>query len=50
VNFVIFSLIYKQKIASFAQYSTMQALEDSKNIKSHYRGRGRERERDDFTK
>jgi len=34
VNFVIFSLIYKQKkIASFAQYSAMQALEDSKNIK-----------------
>jgi hypothetical protein len=44
VNFVIFSLIYKQKIASFAQYSTMQALEDSKNIKPLQRERERERE------
>jgi hypothetical protein len=48
VNFVIFSLIYKQKIASFAQYSTMQALEDSKNIKplQRERERGREGERE----
>jgi len=42
VNFVIFSLIYKQKkIASFAQYSAMQALEDSKNIKPLERERER---------